>query len=215
MRATAPKCRLIRETQDIYERAPRTRWGSETGARRDRKGAARGRGTRTQGGAPRDPQPPRPTPSAVAEKNAPRRGIPLSRSPDHQGGARPSGAGRARRGGGPPEPTRAGRGPRPQDAPQMRAPPNGRELGASKTYKDTPARHIKKRSGRGSADPQGATPRGRKHPAPQSRNEGRRGARGAAAPQFICPQRGAQGGKGGSSPPIPPQRAKQTMSDLN
>ena len=154
-------------------------------------------------------------PSAVADKKARQRRTPLSRSPDHRGGARPSGAGKARRGGGPPEPTRAGRGPRPQDAPQMRAPPNGRELGARKTYKDTRAKHTKKRSGRGREDAQGQKPRARKHPAPQCRNEWRRGARGAAAPQFICPQRGAQGGKGGSSPPISLQRAEQTMSDLN
>lgn len=83
---------------------------------------------------------------AVADKRAPRSGTPISRSPDHRGGARPKGAGTRRRGAGAPRraqgrgggaPTAGHRDSRCRSAERENQPPpeywNARQRGKIKT----------------------------------------------------------------------------------
>ena len=78
---------------------------------------------------------PREIPKASAEKKSPRSGLPISRSPAHRGGARPSGAGKRSRGNGAPRRHQGrGVGAPPAGHRVSRCPPARAEVGTRQTY---------------------------------------------------------------------------------
>ena len=107
--------------------------GVKTGLRTNKERTQRTEHTTDAGAkAPK----PRENPKAPAEKKAPRSGTPLSRSPDHRGGARPSGAGKRSRGNGAPRRKQGrGVGAPPAGHRVRRCPPARAEPGTRQTFK--------------------------------------------------------------------------------